>query len=157
MKRVRSSNTTLELKVRRTAYRLGYRFRLYPKDLAGSPDLAFLGRKTVVFVHGCFWHGHDCARGARKPVANADYWSEKIAKNTARDGVVVAALEADGWKVGIIWGCESKEPRLSETLTALLGPVRRKDGQQHPKSPTGQHEYGRRHLGLFGGNRRPCG
>lgn len=124
MASVRSSNTATEIRVRKAAHRLGYRFRLHRKSLAGTPDLTFPGRNTVIFVHGCFWHGHGCRRGRRKPTSNVEYWSEKITRNKLRDDLVVAVLDAGGWRVGIVWECEAAEPRLSETLTALLGPVR---------------------------------
>ena len=85
MRAVKSSNTTPEIAVRRAAHALGLRFRLNRSDLPGKPDLVFPARKTAVFVHGCFWHGHDCPRGARMPASNRDYWLIKIGRNVARD------------------------------------------------------------------------
>ena len=81
MRRVRGKNTAPEMKVRSLLFAMGYRFRLHRKDLPGNPDIVFPGRKCVIFVHGCFWHGHDCARGARVPKNNRDYWVAKIARN----------------------------------------------------------------------------
>ncbi len=109
MRAVKSTNTRPEMVVRSLAHRLGFRFRLHRKDLPGRPDLVFAGRRKAIFVHGCFWHGHDCKRGSRMPKANAGYWRSKIAGNTARDAKSQAALAAAGWGVLIIWECETKD------------------------------------------------
>ncbi|MNL57768.1 Very short patch repair protein [compost metagenome] len=76
------------------------------------------GRRVVLFVHGCFWHGHDCPRGARKPQANADYWAAKIDRNRARDARVSAELTAAGWRVVTVWECSLREPGCAEALIA---------------------------------------
>jgi DNA mismatch endonuclease (patch repair protein) len=117
MGRVKAKNTRPEMKVRRLAHALGYRFRLHRKDLPGSPDLVFPGRGKVIFVHGCFWHGHDCARGSRQPKQNADYWRAKIARNVERDARAVEALEDQGWAVLTLWECELKD---ADVLTQRL-------------------------------------
>jgi DNA mismatch endonuclease (patch repair protein) len=109
MRAVKGKDTSPEIAVRRMAHEMGYRFRLHRKDLPGKPDIVFPRLRKVVFVHGCFWHGHNCARGARMPVRNRSYWAQKIAKNMARDEASVAALKALGWKVNIIWECEIRE------------------------------------------------
>src|SRR6478609_10859019 len=96
MARIKSRDTKPELLLRRLLTQLGARYRLHRKDLPGSPDVAMPGRRLAIFVHGCFWHGHDCKRGARAPKANADYWSAKIAANRARDRGVQKALKAQG-------------------------------------------------------------
>lgn len=122
MGRVKGKNTKPEMTVRRLAHALGYRFRLHRKDLPGSPDLVFPGRGKVIFVHGCFWHGHDCPRGSRRPKQNADYWSAKIARNVERDARALAALADQGWSVLTLWECELKDAEaLEEQLTAFLG------------------------------------
>ncbi len=114
-------NTSAELKVRRLLTRLGLRYRLHRADLPGSPDVVFPGRRTALFVHGCFWHGHDCRRGAREPKANADYWRAKVARNRARDTRVQAELTALGWRPLVVWECELKDPAgLTARLGALL-------------------------------------
>ena len=121
MRQVKGRNTTPELTVRRALTKLGARFRLHRKDLPGAPDIALPGRKLVIFVHGCFWHGHDCARGARQPKANADYWRGKIGRNRERDGETGAKLAALGWRVAVIWECDLKdEAALRGRLEALL-------------------------------------
>jgi DNA mismatch endonuclease (patch repair protein) len=122
MRRVKGKNTSPELKVRRALHRLGARFRLHRKDLPGAPDIVLPGRKLVIFVHGCFWHGHDCARGARVPQQNRDYWLGKVGRNRQRDIASRAALEAQGWRVETIWECELKDDAaLRQRLTDLLG------------------------------------
>jgi DNA mismatch endonuclease (patch repair protein) len=122
MRRVPGKDSSAELKVRRLLTRLGARYRLHRKDLPGSPDVAFPGRRLALFVHGCFWHGHDCRRGARQPKANADYWTAKIARNRARDRAAIEALEATGWRAEVVWECELKdEAALEARLAALLG------------------------------------
>ncbi|PWE17825.1 very short patch repair endonuclease [Marinicauda salina] len=121
MARVRGKDTKPEMKVRRLAHALGYRFRLHRKDLPGAPDLVFAGRKKAIFVHGCFWHGHDCRRGARTPKQNADYWTAKIARNVERDRKNIAALTDLGWDVLVLWECEIKDPdALADRLRAFL-------------------------------------
>ena len=108
MSRVREKDTSLEIKVRSLTHRLGYRFRLHRKDLPGKPDLVFPCRKKVIFVHGCFWHGHDCARGKRIPKTNTGYWVEKIRKNVKRDAKNQIELQSLGWEILIVWECETK-------------------------------------------------
>ena len=121
MARVKGKDTTPELAVRRLLTRLGLRYRLHRKDLPGKPDVVMAGRRTVVCVHGCFWHGHDCARGARVPKQNRDYWQAKVARNRARDARTAAELRALGWRVETIWECELKDaPSLDARLAALL-------------------------------------
>jgi len=107
MTAVGSSNTAPERAVRsllRVEGWLGY--RLNPKRILGRPDIAWIGKKRAIFVHGCFWHGHSCPHGVRAPVANAIYWQEKIARNRLRDSSQRQALRKLGWKVTVIWECE---------------------------------------------------
>jgi DNA mismatch endonuclease (patch repair protein) len=117
MRRVPGKNSSAELKLRKLLTRMGLRYRLHRKDLPGSPDVVFPSRKLAVFVHGCFWHGHDCRRGARMPKANAGYWSAKIARNRARDVQSQAALQAMNWRLLVVWECELKD---EAALTARL-------------------------------------
>ena len=121
MRRVKGRDTGPEKTVRRLLTALGARYRLHRKDLPGKPDVVMAGRKLVIFVHGCFWHGHDCARGGRAPKANRDYWLGKVAGNRARDIASRSTLEAAGWRVETIWECEMKdEAALSDRLAVLL-------------------------------------
>ncbi|PQO26446.1 very short patch repair endonuclease [Blastopirellula marina] len=124
MRRVRSSDTQPERIVRSLAHRLGYRFRLGRRDLPGSPDLTFPGRRKVIFVHGCFWHQHRCAKGRRPlPKQNADYWRKKLSRNQQRDRQTLKSLRKLGWKTLIVWECETKRgnwPRLAQKLQKFL-------------------------------------
>jgi DNA mismatch endonuclease (patch repair protein) len=109
--------------VRRLIHGLGFRYRLHRKELPGTPDLVFAGRRKVVFVHGCFWHGHRCSRGARKPKSNADYWLAKIARNIKRDERNNEALREAEWDVMTVWECDTKASAredLSARLKAFL-------------------------------------
>jgi len=114
MRRVKGRDTTPELKLRKLLTRMGLRYRLHRKDLPGSPDVAFMGRRVAIFMHGCFWHGHDCRRGARQPKANADYWLAKIGRNRARDAACLAALDAMGWRALVIWECHLRDEAAVE-------------------------------------------
>lgn len=120
MARVRSRDTKPELLIRRLLTQLGYRYRLHRSDLPGKPDIAFIGRRRAIFVHGCFWHGHDCARGSRAPKTNADYWRVKIARNRARDAAAIAALDAIGWRSLAVWECSLRDGALGDRLRAFL-------------------------------------
>lgn len=122
MRAVKSRNTAPELKVRSAAHALGLRFRLNRTDLAGKPDLVFPSRRTALFVHGCFWHGHDCPRGARIPKANRAYWTAKIARNVERDAATQKALCKLGWKPAVIWECETKDAeKLARLISRRIG------------------------------------
>lgn len=121
MSAVRSKDTKPEMTVRRIAHELGFRFRLHRADLPGRPDIVFPGRHAVVFVHGCWWHGHTCARGARVPKANRDYWIAKVTRNKRRDESVIARLQAEGWRVLVVWECEINDrDALARTLKDFL-------------------------------------
>jgi DNA mismatch endonuclease, patch repair protein len=109
MRAVKGKNTTPELVVRRLVFGAGYRYRLHRKDLPGKPDLVFPRLRKIIFVHGCFWHAHTCARGARIPQNNRQYWVQKIQRNAIRDRKNRAALKKLGWEVHIIWECELKD------------------------------------------------
>lgn len=108
MRAVKGRDTKPEVALRKKLFALGYRYRLNVKTLPGKPDLVLPKYRTVIFVHGCFWHGHDCKRGARAPKQNADYWREKIARNKARDQKNTLALQKLGWRVITVWECELK-------------------------------------------------
>ena len=122
MRRIRSKDTAPELAVRKLCRGIGFAgYRIYRTDLPGKPDLAWIGRKKAVFVHGCFWHGHDCAEGIRKPKSNRGYWLPKIRRNKQRDAENIGALHAVGWDVFIVWECEiKKNGRLSKRLQRFL-------------------------------------
>ncbi|RIK08227.1 MAG: very short patch repair endonuclease [Acidobacteria bacterium] len=116
MRRVGSKDTRPERVIRSLLHTLGYRFRLHRKDLPGTPDLVLPKYRTAIFVHGCFWHSHDCPKGAR-PQSNADFWGNKLDSNRRRDARVCVELQKRGWKVLTLWECQ-----LSDTvaLAALV-------------------------------------
>lgn len=116
MSRVRGENTTPELTVRRYLHALGFRYRLHVKELPGKPDIVLPKYRTVVFVHGCFWHRHRRCRYASMPKSNVEFWIEKFKLNVARDKRNAAALQKAGWRCLTIWGCETK---LNENLDRL--------------------------------------
>ncbi len=137
MRAVKGRGTAPELAVRRLVWSLGGRYRLNRADLPGKPDIVLPGRRLAIFVHGCFWHGHDCARGARVPKANQAYWLAKIARNRARDATAHAALEAAGWRVEVVWECELKDPRaLDARARGWLAISRIVGGLGHTRCPT---------------------
>lgn len=112
MSRIASKNTSPEMRVRRAAHSLGLRFRLHRKDLPGKPDLTFPKHKTVIFVHGCFWHRHPKCPKASTPKSNEEFWQNKFAANVARDVSVRRRLHDAGWKVITVWECETKDSKV---------------------------------------------
>ncbi|MEX3919401.1 very short patch repair endonuclease [Paraburkholderia sp. BR10872] len=123
MSRVRQKNTVPEVRLRKRLHAEGLRYVLHPAALPGRPDMAFPKYRTVVFVHGCFWHGHEC-RAGRLSSTNREFWSEKIAANRARDARKVVELEGQGWRVATVWECETKASRLDQTVSALTAFIR---------------------------------
>jgi DNA mismatch endonuclease (patch repair protein) len=121
MRAVKSRNTGPEIKVRRLVHGLGYRYRLHGQNLPGKPDLVFATKRRVIFIHGCFWHGHHCPRGNRPPKTNAMYWSAKIERNRKRDTAVLEALKREGWSPFIVWECELNDLHwLAERISQFL-------------------------------------
>lgn len=121
MRRIRKTDTKPELVVRRLVHSLGFRYRLHRRDLPGTPDLVFPRLHKVVFVHGCFWHQHDCPLGRKQPSANPDYWLPKLARNVERDTRARTRLLELGWDVLVIWECQTKESQpLSSSIAAFL-------------------------------------
>lgn len=121
MRRIKSKDTKPELAARRLLFKAGYRYRLHYKNLPGKPDIVFPKRKKVVLIHGCFWHGHEDCSDGRMPKSRADYWPSKIVGNKARDERNIVMLSEQGWKVLVIWECETKDLRyLEERLMNFL-------------------------------------
>lgn len=121
MSRIRSRNTGPEVLVRSLIHRMGYRFRLHHRKLPGHPDIVLARHRKVVFVNGCFWHGHENCRRSKLPSTNADFWSSKIARNKERDAEAMRMLSALGWRTLVIWQCETRDrQKLLETLTAFF-------------------------------------
>lgn len=117
MSRVQKMHTKPEKIVRSFLHKLGYRFRLQRKTLPGNPDIVLPRYKTVIFVNGCFWHGHENCRKGRRPDTNKNFWNEKIDKNIQRDQKNYQKLRSEGWRVLVIWECETKS---GETLLEKL-------------------------------------
>lgn len=123
MGRIKGKNTRPEIIVRRVAHALGYRFRLHRRDLPGKPDLVFPRSKKVIFVHGCFWHRHDCPRGTM-PQTNTEFWEAKFRRNVERDEAALRALIDEGWSPLVVWECETRDrDQLERTLTQFLRSV----------------------------------
>jgi DNA mismatch endonuclease (patch repair protein) len=121
MRKIRSRDTAPELIVRRLAHGMGYRYRLHAKDLPGKPDLIFPSRKKVIFIHGCFWHGHAECREGHVPKSRLDYWAPKLERNRLRDAAHEKALHELGWSTLTLWECQLSDPaalrhRLAEFL-----------------------------------------
>lgn len=126
MSRVRSKNTAPEMTVRRALHAAGYRFRIHRKELFGHPDVVLPRYRTVVFVHGCFWHGHLCKRG-KLPQTNRTFWASKIARNRKRGVEATYNLESLGWEVVTIWQCE-----LNAGINQLIGSLDRARAAARP-------------------------
>lgn len=121
MSKIRGKNTKPERILRKALYARGFRYRLHVKDLPGKPDIVLRKYKTVIFVNGCFWHGHDGCKFASIPKSNTDFWLNKIVTNQRRDQLSVCQLEADGWNVLTIWECEIvHQSRLDELLDRIV-------------------------------------
>lgn len=122
MAKIRGKNTRPEMIVRSALHCLGYRYRLHDKRLPGCPDLVFPSRKKVIFVNGCFWHGHACRRGQAIPKSNREFWNAKIQSNKLRDRRSEESLLALGWKSMIVWECKMKsDDWITEALAFLEG------------------------------------
>lgn len=117
MSRIRGRDTKPELVVRRWLWHQGFRYRLYVKSLPGRPDIVMRKWRTVIFVNGCFWHGHECQK--HRPVTHAQFWQEKIERNRSRDAHNQALLRSAGWHVIVVWECQLVPKRRTETLRDL--------------------------------------
>ena len=123
MGRIRGQDTKPEMQVRCLVHGMGFRYRLHRQDLPGTPDLVFSKRKKAIFVHGCFWHQHDCPRGSR-PTSNQEFWNSKLDKNIQRDTENISKLEALGWTVLVVWECETKNTeQLVSRIRSFLQPI----------------------------------
>lgn len=109
MRRIDAKDTKPELIVRKLVHGMGYRYRLHRADLPGKPDLVFPARRKVIFVHGCFWHRHNCRAGKINPSVNTSYWQPKLERNRQRDEENLAALRASGWNTLVVWECQIKK------------------------------------------------
>lgn len=120
MSKVGQKNTAPEMTLRRALHARGFRYRLHRRDLPGAPDLVFPSRQKVVFVHGCFWHGHDC-RWGRAPKSRGEYWLPKIEANRVRDNLALTKLSDMGWQTFVVWQCELRDPEAAiQRVVAFL-------------------------------------
>jgi DNA mismatch endonuclease (patch repair protein) len=125
MATVKNKNTKPEIQVRKVLFERGFRYRINDKRLPGSPDIVLPKYHTVVFVHGCYWHGHKSCTKAIKPSTNKDFWNTKIEKNRTRDKKAQKALKKNGWKVIIIWECQLRNQELlKQTLTKVINKIK---------------------------------
>lgn len=132
MGRIRSRDTKPELAVRSLCHSMGLRFRLHRKDLPGSPDLVFPKHRLCLFVHGCFWHGHYGCKYAYTPKSRPEFWLPKLARNKERDEQNSAALVTLGWRVFVVWECETKNKQtLQNKLSEILEKLERKNEWNH--------------------------
>lgn len=123
MKNIRSKNTTPELIVRKFLYNKGYRYRLHDKKLPGKPDIVLRKFNTVIFINGCFWHGHKNCSEAKKPKSNSEFWKTKIVSNQQRDRENIESLSILGWRVLTIWECQLKKDLIESTLSDIVNKV----------------------------------
>lgn len=121
MRAIKGKNTVPELMVRSLLHSLGYRYRIHATTLPGKPDLVFASRGKVIFVHGCFWHGHEGCRYSHLPKSNQAYWEAKISRNKVRDARAIRRLRQLGWSVATVWACQVKDAsRLEKRLVRFL-------------------------------------
>lgn len=123
MKNIRSKNTTPELIVRKFLYNRGYRYRLHYKKLPGKPDIVLRKFNTVIFINGCFWHGHKNCSEAKKPKSNSEFWETKIKSNQQRDKKNIESLSKLGWRVLTIWECQLQKDLMESTLSDIVNKV----------------------------------
>ena len=122
MRAVHSRDTQPEISVRKIVYESGYRYRLNREELPGKPDMVFIGKRKVIFVHGCFWHQHKGCKRATMPQSNVAFWQSKLARNVERDAEQMRSLKANGWKALVVWECETKKKlKLANRLRRFLG------------------------------------
>jgi DNA mismatch endonuclease (patch repair protein) len=124
MSQIRSANTKPELLVRKFLHANGFRYSLHKKTLPGKPDIVLPRYKTIIFIHGCFWHGHNNCKFFVVPKTRTQWWTDKINRNKANDKKAVKALKKDGWKVITVWECRLKPGKVEKTLGSLAGKIR---------------------------------
>ena len=120
MSRIRSQDTSPELRVRSLIHRAGYRYRLHVKEMPGKPDIVMPRYRTAILINGCFWHRHPNCRYATTPKTNTDYWQRKFERNVARDRTAHDELARNGWKILVIWECQTRD---KESLATLIGEI----------------------------------
>jgi len=158
MAAIRGKDTKPERIVRSLLHRLGCRFALHRADLPGKPDIVMPARRTVVFVHGCYWHMHGCGRGRSTPVTNAVFWRAKRESNRKRDRKNARALRHAGWRVLVVWECELKPSKIGRVIERLLAIREADEPLQRPRDSSREGRRGRNPRKIRSGNvsaRRP--
>ena len=120
MSRIKGKNTKPEILVRKFLHKNGYRYRLHVKDMPGKPDIVLPKYKTVIFVNGCFWHGHEGCKYFVVPKTRSEWWLHKINTNITNDKRATNNLQTDGWRIVTLWECELKKEHVEHTLNSLL-------------------------------------
>ena len=126
MSRIKGKDTKPEMLVRKFLHANGYRYKLHDKKLPGKPDIVLPKYCTVIFVHGCFWHGHANCKYFVVPKTNTQWWTDKINRNKANDEKAIKVLKKDGWKVIVVWECKLKPAKVEKTLTVTLKKIPKK-------------------------------
>ena len=125
MSKIRSKDTKPEMLVRKFMHANGFRYRLHSKNLPGKPDIVLPKYKAVIFVHGCFWHGHKECKYFVTPKTNTEFWLNKINGNISHGSLALRALKKEGWKVIVVWECDLKKDKIQKTLTSLVKKILR--------------------------------
>lgn len=120
MSQIKATNTKPELLVRKFLHAQGYRYKLHDKKLPGKPDIVLPKHNTIIFIHGCFWHGHTNCKYYKVPKTRTDWWLNKTNTNKANDAKAIKALKKDGWKIITVWECDLKPAKVEKTLSSLL-------------------------------------
>jgi DNA mismatch endonuclease (patch repair protein) len=141
MSRVKSKNTKPELLIRSYLHKMGYRFRLHVKQLPGSPDIVFPKYRAVIFVHGCFWHGHNSCGGGKLPKTRPEFWREKVSENVTRDQMAYTQLNLLGWRIAIVWECALKNKGVTnDTVNRIHKWIRSSSNYLELPRPNDGHE-----------------
>lgn len=148
MSQIHSSCTKPELRLRYTLWRLGFRYLVNDKRLPGSPDIVLPKYKTVIFVHGCFWHGHKGCKKYTVPKTNTEFWTAKVSRNQERDQEAWRKLEAKGWSVIIVWECELEKRKMEETVLRVTAEIRANGDLYNQRQTERRTERNRRRIEL---------
>ncbi len=138
MSKISGKNTVPEILVRKYLFAHGFRFRVNDKRFPGTPDIVLPKYKTIIFVNGCFWHGHENCKAARLPKSNSSFWTNKIAQNIERDRKVQSQLQQMGYRILIIWECQLKSKKLETTLSELIADIKSNDLLYNQQADTKQ-------------------
>ena len=145
MSSIRSTSTKPEVKLRKELWKIGFRYRINDKRLPGTPDIVLPKYRTVVFIHGCFWHGHKGCSVYVVPKTNTEYWVKKVSRNQKRDENVWRQLESKGWSVIIVWECELEKKNLDSTISRVKNEIE-ENGREHQRRKEERRQIRQQHL-----------